>query len=115
MPRDDLAKIELRTRLLRGIFLIDRRGGCPAEDVLVREFECFESDREILVVEILVPQFPQFILGQFRVEQSADALGDLVRRVRLAAADFFVAILERSHARHLLQQLRVKSSHEAEP
>ena len=73
--------------MLRRVFFVDRRSCRPPKHVLVRELKRLEGNRKILVVEILVPQFPQFILGQFRVEQSADALGDLVRRVRLAAAD----------------------------
>ena len=76
MPRDDLAKIELRTRLLRGVFLIEWLRRWSPKHVLVRELKRLEGNRKILVVEILVPQFPQFILGQFRVEQSADALGE---------------------------------------
>ena len=98
MLRADLAQIEVRSRVLRRIFLVDRRGRRPTEHVLVREFERFEGDREILVVEIFVPQFPQFIMGQFLVEQFADALGDPVWRVWLAATEFFVTFLESSHA-----------------
>jgi len=98
MPRHDFAQIELRTRVLRRVFLIERRRCRPPEHVLVREFKRLESDREVLAVQVLVPQFPQLILRQFRVEQSADALCDFVRRVRLAAAEFFVTLLEGSHA-----------------
>ena len=81
MPRDDGIVIELEIAGGRLIFGVDGRACRLAEHVLVRELERFESDRGILVVEILAPQFPQFILGQFRVEQSADALGDLVHHL----------------------------------
>jgi len=70
MPGVDLAQIELRSHVLWRIFLVDGRGRRPAEHVLVREFESLERDREILVVEILVPQFPQLILSQFLVSNA---------------------------------------------
>ena len=43
MPRVDRAQVELRSLVLRRVFLIDRRGRWPPELVLVRKFEGLEG------------------------------------------------------------------------
>ena len=72
MPRGHGAGVELRTRVLRCIFLVDRRGGCPAEHVLVREFEGLEGYVRFLVIQIFLPEPQQLVLRQRRIEQCSD-------------------------------------------
>ena len=72
MPRVDRARVELRSFVLRRVFLVDRRGCRPPEHVEYRELECREGYVRFPVIQIFLPELQQLVLRQRRVEQCSD-------------------------------------------
>src|SRR6516165_9932862 len=87
MTRRDRAQIEFGfPLLLRRVFLREWQRGWAAEHVELRQLERREANLDVFVLQIEAPVLLEFLGRKDRVQQNADRLRDLVRRMRLAAA-----------------------------
>ena len=86
-------------------FFTDERPHRHAEHVVNRHLKSFHGDVRILAVKLLLPQSRELFFGQKCVEQSLDRIGVFVPSALLAATEFFMTFIERSHAHYFLTTL----------